>query len=107
MVIIVPFGRCPCLAKLGWCWLCSLLTVFAGLAAGTRKRPPGPAPYWRGEAKADVREENHCELQRQSNRKGAVDDREHPLSLLKTDSKESMIHLLQQREQAFILIPFC
>lgn len=57
MVITAPFGRCPCLAKLGWCWPGSPPTVFAGPAAGMRRRPPEPALYWRGE-------ENHQELHR-------------------------------------------
>lgn len=64
MAIAVPFGRCLCLAKLGWCWPCSLPSVFAGLAAGMRKRPSGPALYWRGEEEAEEREANHQELHR-------------------------------------------
>lgn len=49
LVITVPFDRCPCLAKRGQRWPCSLPGASAGLAAGTRKRPPGPGLYWTGE----------------------------------------------------------
>lgn len=49
--INVPFGRCPCQAKLGWCWPDSLPAVFAGLAADRRKRPSGPALYFRDRGK--------------------------------------------------------
>lgn len=55
--IAVPFDRCHCRAKLRWCCLCFLLTVFAGLAAGKRKKQYEPALCWRGEVKAEKREE--------------------------------------------------
>lgn len=50
LLCILPFGHCPCLAKLGWSWLCSLLIAFAGRAADMPKKQSGPVLYWKRES---------------------------------------------------------
>lgn len=56
---VIPFGRCHCRARLRRRCLCFLLTVFAGLAGGRRKKQSEPALCWKREGKAAGREGKH------------------------------------------------